>query len=391
MSGLPNFVMVSVPKASHEFEKMSRAVGDHARTHKLVIPALRCGTLDDLMAMSDELEKMEDMVESTCKKIGSILFRLVEEQQHNISWRQVLMVGNALVDDFVKEFSWDEAKYAYKKQSCKDLVSSITKDCAEFEEIFRKQFAQFNDVEQSIQSLQKRQGGSLMLRDLSSLVKPEDLVTSEYLSTLLVVIPKYSEKDWFEQYETIMPTPQPPQPPPIVPRSSRKLAEDNEFCLMTVVVLRLVENEFKQASRQLRFVVRDFELAKDGEGAEVNLRNLKREREDLRSDLIVWCRSTFSDAFSGWIHLRVIRLFVEAVLRYGLPAEFCNAVLLPNKGPEDKGFRNALGGLYKNLGTDAMQGGDMDQTDFIAAGVSDAKLYPYVSLTLDLDMSRGAK
>lgn len=27
--------------------------------------------------------------------------------------------------------------------------------------------------------------------------------------------------------------------------------------------------------------------------------------------MIVWCRATFSDAFGAWIHLKVIRLFVE--------------------------------------------------------------------------------
>jgi hypothetical protein len=42
---------------------------------------------------------------------------------------------------------------------------------------------------------------SLTTRDLSTLVKPEDIITSEHLTTLLAVVPKYSQKDWLSSYE----------------------------------------------------------------------------------------------------------------------------------------------------------------------------------------------
>jgi len=41
------------------------------------------------------------------------------------------------------------------------------------------------------------------VRDLSNLVKPEDIITSEHLVTLLAVVPKYSQKDWLASYETL--------------------------------------------------------------------------------------------------------------------------------------------------------------------------------------------
>lgn len=44
---------------------------------------------------------------------------------------------------------------------------------------------------------------SLAVRDLSNLVKPEDIITSEHLTTLLAVISKYSQKDWLSSYETL--------------------------------------------------------------------------------------------------------------------------------------------------------------------------------------------
>lgn len=44
---------------------------------------------------------------------------------------------------------------------------------------------------------------SLAVRDLSNLVKPEDMVTSEHLVTLLAIVPKYSQKDWLASYESL--------------------------------------------------------------------------------------------------------------------------------------------------------------------------------------------
>jgi hypothetical protein len=45
--------------------------------------------------------------------------------------------------------------------------------------------------------------GSLAVRDLSNLIKPEDMVTTEHLVTLLSIVPKYSQKDWLASYESL--------------------------------------------------------------------------------------------------------------------------------------------------------------------------------------------
>lgn len=44
---------------------------------------------------------------------------------------------------------------------------------------------------------------SLAVRDISNLVKPEDIIQSENLMTILAIVPKYSQKDWLSSYETL--------------------------------------------------------------------------------------------------------------------------------------------------------------------------------------------
>jgi hypothetical protein len=44
---------------------------------------------------------------------------------------------------------------------------------------------------------------SMAVRDLSNLVKADDVISTEHLVTLLVVVSKYSQKDWLSHYETL--------------------------------------------------------------------------------------------------------------------------------------------------------------------------------------------
>ena len=65
-----------------------------------------------------------------------------------------------------------------------------------------------------MQSIEKKQTGSLVTRNVADLVKKEHFVLdSEYLVTMLVVVPLASINDWNNRYEKLTDM--------IVPRSSQ--------------------------------------------------------------------------------------------------------------------------------------------------------------------------
>ena len=43
-----------------------------------------------------------------------------------------------------------------------------------------------------------------------------------------------------------------------------------------------------------------------------------------------WCKAHYNEVFSGWLHLKLVRVFVESVLRYGLPVDFTALLMTPN-------------------------------------------------------------
>ena len=100
---------------------------------------------------------------------------------------------------------------------------------------------------------------------------------------------------------------------------------------------KLRENKFSHSWHQialiltfspLRFILRDFTY---DEGAVVKqqqeLQYAEVTERELWTELLRLSRTNFSEAFQVLVHLKVVRLFVESVLRYGLPAEFTGVVV----------------------------------------------------------------
>ena len=58
----------------------------------------------------------------------------------------------------------------------------------------------------------------------------------------------------------------------------------------------------------------------------------------------------------AWIHLKAMRVFVESVLRYGLPVNFQGMILLPQKKTSRK-LRDTLKQLYSHLDASAADAG----------------------------------
>lgn len=40
-----------------------------------------------------------------------------------------------------------------------------------------------------------------------------------------------------------------------------------------------------------------------------------------------WCQTNFTEVFIAWAHLKALRIHVESILRFGLPADYVGAVV----------------------------------------------------------------
>jgi V-type H+-transporting ATPase subunit C len=370
------FWLVSVPNSEvgpHGFEQLRSAVGGAGVVSKFKIPSLRVGSLDSLLALSEDLGRKDQFFEGVVNKIARQLRDLYTDPETGNNegpgaGERILAVNNIGLDSYLSTFEWDEAKYKLTSP-LKDVIDAVSTTMTKIDEELRTKSASFQSVTQAIAAEKKKATGNLMVRDLSDLIKPEDAIDTDYLTTLFVVVNKAGAKEWLDEYETVVSD--------VVPRSSDLIFSDGEFNLYNVILFKKMADDFKTQARKKKWTVREYKFdAKAVEAGKEDLKKFESKRVKQKNSLIRWCRLNFAEAFTSWVHLKAIRTFIEAVLRFGLPAEYTSAVIEPGKSSENK-LRKTLDSLYAKLGSSYIDGGEEVDAASLLAGVSD-KFYPYV-------------
>lgn len=349
-------------------ESISKQSFDTA-LYRFNIPNLRVGTLDSLLALSDDLMKSNNFIEGVSQKIR----RQIEELERVSGVvSSSLTVDGVPVDSYLTRFVWDEAKYP-TMSPLKEVVEGIHVQIAKIEDDMKVRAAEYNNVRSQLNTINRKQAGSLAVRDLSNLVKPEDIISSEHLTTLLAVVSKYSQKDWLSSYETLSTY--------VVPRSSKKLHEDNEYALYTVTLFSRDADNFKTKARERNFQVRDFEYNTETQDSrKQELEKLVQDQETMRSSLLQWCYTSYGEVFSSWMHFCAVRVFSESILRYGLPPSFLSVVLSPSVKNEKK-VRSILEGLCSSSNSAYWK---TEDEGGMAGFAGDGDAHPYVSFTINL-------
>jgi V-type H+-transporting ATPase subunit C len=156
----------------------------------------------------------------------------------------------------------------------------------------------------------------LSTKSLTPVVDPKLLVQdSEYLETHLVVVPLSSKKEFLKSYETVSPM--------VVPRSSIEVAQDDEFVLYTVTTFKKFSSEFQHKCREMKWTPRDYKYVEGGKEEErQEVERVSREERKVWGEALRLGRNGWSESVMIWIHVLTLRVFVETVLRYGLPLNY---------------------------------------------------------------------
>ncbi|KAI0988588.1 hypothetical protein GJ496_006451 [Pomphorhynchus laevis] len=342
------------------------------------IPELKVGTLDQLVGLIDDLHKTDDMAERVCRKIVSYFETVLGQEKDSLS--ENLVVGsNRDPFTYVTKFKWDDARFP-TRLPLQSLEAMILKRIGQIESELKSRSTTFDAVNQQIQAESKAQQGNLLTKDVSDFVKASDFILgSESMKTCLVCVNRGSYQTWYDSYETLSTM--------VVPRSTKLIAEDNDYGLYTVVIFRKIEDSFVYACRQKGFFVKPFEYDNDSITNQAKKRKeLELQRSRLFGPLIRWLKVNFSESFIDWLHVKALRVYVESVLRYGLPINFQAYVLQPNVKTKKK-LNAVLDKLYSSMGhgPPTLSSNDHKNEDY-DDGIEDYK--PYVLFTLNLDFTR---
>lgn len=379
----PTFLILSAPANPTKSDTVAKLKvklnksSENAEVCPFNLPEFKVGTLDSLVSLSDDLGKMESNAESIALKLSDNLKGLLNQDMEQ--WKQNLSVNEKTIDQYIKTFQWNSMKYRIDK-SLRELADSITQEITSIDTLMKTKMTSYAQVKSQLQGLQRKQVGNLTVRNLADILKKEQFVLdSEYLVTVPVAVPKSSEKEWYNSYETLTQM--------VVPRSSEKVAEDEEFSLFTVTIFQRVLEEFTHRCREFRFTVREFKWD------EAQLVKDKKELADIgANEKLLWTtllrlgKTNFGEAYACMMHIKALRIYVESILRYGLPPDF-QPIVLKIKPKQDRKVRDMINQHYGNLGGKANEGNSRDDValdEHIQHLLGDKDYSPVVLFTINV-------
>lgn len=128
-------------------------------------------------------------------------------------------------------------------------------------------------------------------------------------------MPNALTKDFYKSYESLAEM--------VVPRSAQEISKDDEFTLFAVTTFKKTAGEFLHKAREKRWIPRDFKYKEGGQEEEKKeVEQLEREERKVWGEALRLGRTGYSEGAMVWVHVLALRVFVETVLRYGLPLDF---------------------------------------------------------------------
>jgi len=384
MAQMMEYWLISAPgdkTPQNTFERLNQATrpGNDklSENYKFTIPDLKVGTLDVLVALSDDLGKIDIYTESIVRKVATTLEDVLEASAKGNLTENLKIGGEYTPQTYMQKFMWDLAKYPVK-QSLRAIADIISKDVTHIEMELKTRYNAYNNLKGNLQQLARKATGNLLTRNLVDIVKKDDFILdSEYLITLVVIVPRAFKEDWEKKYEHLTEK--------IVPRSSRMVYEDSENHVMTVSLFRLVQDEFKNKCRENKFIVRDFQYSEEEiQAGKSELDKLHADQKKQFGPLVKWLKINFGESFVAWMHIKALRVFVESVLRYGLPVNFQGMLLRPAR-KNSKRLRDTLNQLYGHLDSTALAGQKVNNMEIPGLNLAGSDFFPYVFYKINLD------
>lgn len=381
------FLLVSLPQnatpangssATSFFE--SDLYNGNCYTSNFQLPIFKVGSLDDLVIESEELGKVDNATEQTVAKIIDVLKSL---DSHSNANYKTFPIEQQSLPEFLVNFKWDSKKFKLDK-SIQALVTDISNDTIQLDTDIKATAQSYATAKQQLAQTERKRNGDLSVKSLYNIVTKDDFITdSEYLTTSLIVVPLSLKQQFLNCYESLVEN--------VVPRSATSLSQDSEYILFNVHLFKKSLHKFQQACREHKFIPRDFTYSDD------LLENMKKEFDDsvriehtLKKELLRLAKTAYSDCFINWFHIKCLRVFVESVLRYGLPPVFNSKIIavapkFMSKCKQDliSNFGYLGGNAFaKDAKTGKIKTNDTSLNEY--ASLVDTDYEPFVMFTIEL-------
>jgi|EP00505_MAST-04D_sp_SCG-Rhode-Island_P003344 V-type H+-transporting ATPase subunit C len=421
MPGL-GYQLITIPSEHFNQSELEEQLAKHTnQIRKFAVPSLRVGTLNVLISLSDDLSKL-DMACNSCMNMIEKLGREIHGQRfdraNTANWSDVEGKDKFA---YARTFEWKEMKYPTSR-SLQDLTKLLQMGAAKMEEELRQFQSSYNDKKQLRIKAERSRNSNLAVANLAEVLTVEGVTfdgtkinaciieetgqpltadmfqDSQFLQTVVIVVPNALREEFEQAYEQLDAQAMEAeaglvgaglQVSPVVPGSLLRVTHDKDCVLYTMLVLKSqrrasslgsadvfeweISDSLRSVCRQKRYTLRtDFKVDPDATKDAITYQaQLDSDFNLYEGKTLEWCKVHYGEIMIAWAHTKAIRLFIESVLRYGLPPDFDAVLIEPKEGAVRK-VREILGKMYGHLLDEGMgDEGDAQQGE---------DFYPYVSV-----------
>ena len=137
--------------------------------------SFKCGSLDQLMKLNDDFQKMELQVDGACKRVEKQYFDLCAEMNVEPAVKVKMLTGqgnqhkDVSVQEYLADFKWDGVHFQQEK-NLEFLGHFIQKQVKGAEEKVKQNNDKMNQLKTHLSSLTKKKGANMTQSDLADFV-----------------------------------------------------------------------------------------------------------------------------------------------------------------------------------------------------------------------------
>ena len=244
------------------------------------------------------------------------------------------------------------------------------------------------EARNNLATLVKKEGSNFLTQDISEAIytKPKfepqtffvELLGSEAFATVVAIVPKGKLNQFLGAYEQLIKWNDRGEFG-AVPKSARPLdiedKDGNQLWTVTVFAAKL--KEYLDEGKKAGLVLRTFKYDIDAYKKELQLKTEYENKVNLlKNTLATKAMYGFSELLIALMHLKVMRAFIDGVLRFGIPPRFYLGLVQPVKGQE----KAVLASLNQKFDDQSLAGmyGSGSKDD----GVAEEEFFSFVSIPL---------
>ncbi|OIR57986.1 MAG: V-type ATPase V1 subunit C [Amphiamblys sp. WSBS2006] len=287
----------------------------------LEFPSLSPGSLDNLLLSGDSMAELATSAGKMVARIAAVLRDELAGEDDDEDG--VLLVDGRKAAEYVRSFAWCHSRYIQSK-TVSSVCSQLKQEAEALGRKIQKNMAGYTEKKSLHQRALARQRALATKR----LVGIEDECKgSGYLAKVCVVVPLEKKSVFEGSYLGLCDF--------VVGGTLAKIEESREEALYTVVVFLKFLDVFRRSAVSAGYRVRGLDEGKSGEPETESPELFQKERLVFLRHLSV----DFGELFSCFMHICVVRLFIDSVLTYGLNAEYVPFVVSYRRDGEEKASR----------------------------------------------------